>query len=175
MDSTSEDELRRVDRTFAFIDLSGFTAFTDAEGDEAAVRVLEDFRSTVRRVVARRGVRIAKWLGDGAMLVGVEPEQTVEAVVEIEARVHRGESPLPLRAGIARGLVLLIEGDDHTGAAVILASRLCHMAEPHQVLAPASLMSSLMVNTVERFIGDRNVDGFAEPFPVVELLAADRP
>ena len=87
MDPTPEDDLRRVDRTFAFIDLSGFTAFTDAEGDGAAVRVLEEFRRTVRWVVARRGVRIAKWLGDGAMLVGVDPEQPVEAVVEIEARV----------------------------------------------------------------------------------------
>tara|TARA_B100001179_G_scaffold121788_1_gene87086 strand:+ start:593 stop:1120 length:528 start_codon:yes stop_codon:yes gene_type:complete len=175
VDPTPEDELRRIDRTFAFIDLSGFTAFTDAEGDGAAVRVLEEFRRTVRWVVARRGVRIAKWLGDGAMLVGVEPEQTVEAVVEIEARVHRSESPLPLRAGIARGPVLLIEGDDHIGDAVNLASRLCHMAEPQQVLAPASLVSSLMVNTVERPIGDRDVDGFAEPLPVVELLSADRP
>ena len=96
-------------------------------------------------------------------------------MVEIEARVHRGESPLPLRAGIARGPVLLIEGDDHVGDAVNLASRLCHMAEPQQVLAPASLVSSLMVNTVERPIGDRDVDGFAEPLPVVELLSADRP
>ena len=80
-----------------------------------------------------------------------------------------------LRAGIARGPVLLIEGDDHIGDAVNLASRLCRMAEPQQVLAPASLVSSLMVNTVERPIGDRDVDGFAEPLPVVELLSADRP
>lgn len=175
MKSTEEDELRRVDRTFAFIDLSGFTAFTDAEGDGAAVRVAEEFRSTVRWVVARRGVRIAKFLGDGAMLVGVEPEQTVEAVVEIEARIHRSESPLPVRAGIARGLVLLIEGDDHIGAAVNLASRLCNMAEPQQILAPASLVSSLMVNTIERPIGNWDIYGFAEPVPMVELLAADRP
>ena len=109
------------------------------------------------------------------MLVGVEPEQTVEAVVEIEARVHRSESPLPLRVGIARGQVLLVEGDDHIGDAVNLASRLCQMAEPQQVLAPASLVSSLMVNTIERPIGDRDVDGFAEPLPVVELLSTDRP
>ena len=61
-----------------------------------------------------------------------------------------------------RGQVLLGEGDDHIGDAVNLASRLCHMAEPLQVLAPASLVSSLMVNTVERPIGDRDVDGLAE-------------
>ncbi len=72
-------------------------------------------------------------------------------------------------------ILVRIEGDDHIGDAVNLASRLCHMAEPQQVLAPASLVSSLMVNTVERPIGDRDVDGFAEPLPVVELLSADRP
>lgn len=106
------------------------------------------------------------------MLVDVEPEQTVETVVEIEARAHRSESPLPLPAGIARGLVLLIEGDDHIGVAVNLASRLCQMAEPQQVLAPVSLVSSLMVNTVERPIGTWDLDGLGDPFLVVELLSA---
>ena len=167
-------ELRRIDRTFAFIDLSGFTAFTEAEGDGSAVWVIEHFRRIVRQVAGRRGVRISKWLGDGAMLVGVEPEQTVEAVVEIEDLVHQDDLPLPLRAGIARGLVLLIEGDDHIGDVVNLASRLCHMAEPHQVLAPASLVSSLMVNTVGNPIGDWSIDGFAEPISIVQLALADR-
>ena len=108
------------------------------------------------------------------MLVGVEPEQLVEAVVEIEAQVHRSESPLPLRAGIARGSVLLIEGDDHIGDAVNLASRLCNLAEPQQVLAPAALVSLLMINTIDRPIGDRDINGIVEPLPVVELRSADR-
>ena len=71
--------LRRVDRTFAFIDLSGFTAFNERAGDEQAVDVLVEFRNTVRNIASKRGVRIAKWLGDGVMLVGVEPEETVDS------------------------------------------------------------------------------------------------
>ena len=62
----------RVHRSFAFIDVSGFTTLTELEGDERAVDVLTAFRALLRDICSRRGVRIAKWLGDGAMLVCVE-------------------------------------------------------------------------------------------------------
>ena len=45
--------LRRVDRTFAFIDLSGFTAFNERAGDEQAVDVLVDFRNAVRNIASK--------------------------------------------------------------------------------------------------------------------------
>ncbi len=170
MRNISGDEYRRVDRTFAFIDLSGFTSFIDSEGDGAALEVLHDFKSAVRQLAARKGVRIAKWLGDGAMLVGTEPERTVEVVIEIEGVIDMSGSPLKLRAGIARGQVLLVEGEDHIGDAVILASRLCDMAKSHQVLAPASLVSSLLVNSEVEPVGDLEISGFADPVPVVRLL-----
>ena len=65
----------RVPRTFTFVDLSGFTNYTAAFGDDAAGRILSAFRSLVREIASERGVRIAKWLGDGCMLVSVEPTQ----------------------------------------------------------------------------------------------------
>ena len=60
----------RVPRTFVFVDLSGFTNYTAAFGDDAAGRILSTFRAIVREVASERGVRIAKWLGDGCMVVG---------------------------------------------------------------------------------------------------------
>ena len=100
----------RVQRTFAFVDVSGFTAFTDREGDAAAVDMLEKVRGSIRRLASVHGVRVAKWLGDGAMLVGVEPEPVIEAVVEM-IETNRLHSSLPLRAGVASGDVILFEGD----------------------------------------------------------------
>ena len=58
----------RVPRTFVFVDLSGFTNYTAAFGDDAAGRILSTFRAIVREVASERGVRIAKWLGDGCMV-----------------------------------------------------------------------------------------------------------
>ena len=122
-----------VDRTFAFLDLCGFTAFTEAEGAKQAVEVLGEFRTCVRQLAARRGVRIAKWLGDGVMLVSTDPGPMVATVSELLARLDHG--PLRVRAGVASGECLLFEGDDYIGRPVNLAARLCEAAAPGELLA----------------------------------------
>jgi len=159
----------RIDRSIAFIDLSGFTHYTDAEGDGAAVEVLVQFRAAVREVCALKGVRIAKWLGDGAMLIGVEPEQLAEALGDL-SRLLAG-AVLPLRAGVATGAVILFEGDDYIGTSVNLAARLCDTAKPGQVLAPKDFPSSLMVNTRAKQLGDIMLKGIDHPVEVVEIEA----
>ncbi len=124
----------RVHRTFGFLDLCGFTDFVDDHGDEVAVRELQMLRAAVREVTPLFGVRVEKWLGDGLMLVSVEPEPLVGAALAISQR-HRRSGRLTLRCGIASGTVILLEGDDYVGRTVNLASRLCDSAGPGQVLA----------------------------------------
>ncbi|MGH8918964.1 MAG: adenylate/guanylate cyclase domain-containing protein, partial [Actinomycetes bacterium] len=117
----------RVDRSFAFVDLCGFTDFVDTEGDETAVAELRRLRAALRDTVPLFGVRIDKWLGDGALLVGTETDRLVGATVALHER-HGGDGQLPLRAGVAAGSVILLEGDDYAGRAVNLAARLCELA-----------------------------------------------
>src|SRR4051812_11421426 len=97
----------RVPRSFAFVDLSGFTNYTASRGDDAAGQVLSMFRALARRVTSDRGVRIAKWLGDGCMIVGVDESSLIAAVMEIEACAANECAPLSVRAGIASGYALL--------------------------------------------------------------------
>lgn len=161
---------QRVVRTISFIDLSGFTLYTQTKGDEAAVEALMGFRAITRECCARRGVRIAKWLGDGAMLVSLESELVAEAVTEIRTLIDSDEkSPLRLRAGVATGPVILFEGDDHVGSVVNLAARLCDIASEGQVLAPRGFVSALMVNTNTEDMGSVSIRGFDEPIEVVAL------
>ena len=160
----------RVDRSFAFLDLCGFTSYTANEGDARATRVLADFRAVVREIGSRRGVRVAKWLGDGAMLVGVEAEPLVSAVLEIEHRIDDVDSPLPIRGGLVRGPVILFEGDDYIGTPVNLAARLCDAAGPRQVLAAPSFC-----DVCPPWIGAGEpyavaLPGFRDPVEVVRLL-----
>lgn len=124
----------RVHRTFAFVDLCGFTDFVDDYGDDGAVQELQNLRAAVREVTPLFGVRVEKWLGDGLMLVGVDSEPLVGAALAIEQR-HSKIGRLDLRGGIASGAVILLEGDDYVGRAVNLASRLCDIAPPGQLLA----------------------------------------
>lgn len=162
----------RVERGFAFVDLCDFTRYTDDHGDREAVALLAEFRAGLRAVVASHGVRIAKWLGDGAMLVGVENEPLVEAVVHLKDVVAT-QGVLPLRAGMAAGPVILFEGDDYIGNAVNLAAHLCDLASAGRLLAPADLLSDLMVNTRAEAVGLLAIPGFTDRVEVVELREAE--
>lgn len=159
----------RVARTIAFIDLSGFTRHTDAEGDDTAVEILAAFRVVVRDVCSRHGVRIAKWLGDGAMLISVETEPILYALRSIVQRTTAAEIPLGLRTGVAAGDVILFEGDDLIGKSVNLAARLCDLAEPGQVLAELSILAKLPPGTASVRLGAKDVAGFSDPVSLVDL------
>jgi adenylate cyclase len=126
------DAIPLVERAFAFMDLCGFTSFTANNGEHAAIEALTSFRALTRELATRRGVRVAKWLGDGAMLVGVEVGPTIAAAAELIARYegHR----LALRGGLAHGRVLIFDGDDYIGRPANLAARLCQAARPGELL-----------------------------------------
>ena len=131
----------RVDRCFAFVDLCGFTAFTERYGDEHTVVVLANFRTKLREIAARRGVRITKWLGDGAMLSSQEGEPVVSLTIELAARTDPRAVPLQIRGGLALGPVVMFEGDDYIGRAINVAARLCDAATPGQVLATREVVA----------------------------------
>lgn len=125
----------RVERCFGFVDLCGFTSFAEQNGDDRVVVVLADMRTSLRETAARRGVRIVKWLGDGAMLSSTMVDAVIGTTIELAAHMERRPAGLPVRAGLAAGPVVMFEGDDYIGAAVNIAARLCAQAAPHQVLA----------------------------------------
>jgi class 3 adenylate cyclase len=133
----------RVPRTFAFVDLSGFTKYTETLGDDAAGRILARFRAITREVASDRGVRISKWLGDGCMVVAVDRADMLAFALDLERRASVACAPLGVRMGIASGFALLFEGDDYIGSAVNLAARLCDAAEPGEILLPAELAETL--------------------------------
>jgi adenylate cyclase len=159
----------RVRRTFAFVDLSGFTALTEAEGDERAVTLLAVFRSTLREICSRRAVRIAKWLGDGAMLVSVESKPLMAATLEMKFAADSSPQPIAVKCGITIGDVILLEGDDYIGHAVNVASRLCDLAEGHEVLALADLIPDIPAWATIESTDEIVVRGLEHPVHVVRL------
>jgi class 3 adenylate cyclase/YHS domain-containing protein len=136
----------RVHRSFAFVDVSGFTALTELEGDEQAVEVLTAFRALLRDICSRRGVRIAKWLGDGAMLVCVETRPLLETILELHHVVCEVSGPVAsvsIRSGVSSGNVILMEGDDYIGYCVNVAARLCDLAQSGEALVEPFVLAHL--------------------------------
>jgi len=159
----------RVERHFAFVDLCDFTRYTDGHGDEKAVAVLTGFRAAARETCSDHGVRVAKWLGDGAMFVSTEAPRLVTCVLALKRRVEELDVALPLRAGLAGGAVILFEGDDYIGGPVNLAARLSDVAGPREILACAELASCVPPDATAFDMGSREIAGFAEPVAVVRI------
>jgi class 3 adenylate cyclase len=162
----------RVERTFAFVDLCGFTHFTSTHGDERAVDVLTRFRAAVRAIGSSHGVRVAKWLGDGAMFVSTTEDALVESILDLAGRVDEEGVRLPLRGGLAGGAVILFEGDDYIGGPVNLAARLCDAARPRELLAVASLAGVVPAWAQTVDVGARDISGFPMAVDVVRIEPA---
>jgi class 3 adenylate cyclase len=161
----------RVERAFAFIDLCGFTRFTDAHGDQQAVDVLTRFRGDVREIASAHAVRVDKWLGDGVMLVSTDDDRLVETVLELARCSETYGVSLPMRAGLAAGAVILLEGDDYVGSSVNLAARLCSAAGPNEVLATLRLAAVVKDGADVIPVGALEVPGFVQPVEVARIEA----
>lgn len=164
----------RTELTFGFIDISGFTRYNTTQGDEAAVAVLADFRAAARAVASSRGVRVERWMGDGALMTCRQTAPLVCATFELGLHLVDTGFPLPVRAGIASGWVVLFEGDDYVGTPINLASRLCAQARPGQVLVTETVARCVPRGVRRTPVDEVAVRGLDEPVPVVALTAATR-
>lgn len=167
-------------RTFAFVDLAGFTALTELHGDEAAADVVGAFFERARSAVAGRG-ELVKTLGDAVMLAFASPTDALVGVGELlEASVADSTLPVP-RAGLNHGSAIRRD-DDWFGAAVNLTARIAGQASGGEALATAGVASAargLGLPTVDLGCFDlRNILDPVELFqigliPPVEAISID--
>jgi adenylate cyclase len=122
-----------VEATFAFVDLAGFTALTEAHGDTEAVNVIRSFRGRVLDNL-RPGDLLVKTIGDAVMLTFPSPRRAVEALRALLRRelAHDDMVLLP-RAGAHHGVAVAADGDFY-GAGVNLAARVAGQARGGELL-----------------------------------------
>ena len=116
----------------AFLDLTGYTALTEEQGDEAAAEVAGRLASLVHRAAQAHGGHPVKWLGDGVMFYFPEPGSAVLSALELVE-----ETPAAIegraRVGVNAGQVISREGD-YFGRTVNVAARIADYARPDEVL-----------------------------------------
>ena len=121
--------LARVSMAFCFVDLTGFTRYTEEEGDEEALDLIERFVDTVEATLPNEAT-IVKTIGDEVMVVSPEPATLTEWAVGFLALFQ--ERPQP-RVGIHYGAAVFRDGD-YFGGDVNLAHRVVTRALGGEVL-----------------------------------------
>ena len=157
---TSEIQLGHVTVTLCFIDLTGFTRYTEEEGDIEALEVVENFVAAVESTLPPEAT-IVKTIGDEVMVVSPDPAALTEWAVVLLGRFP--ERPQP-RVGIHCGDAVYRDGD-YFGSQVNLAHRIVNRA-----LAGEILVTDVVAAAVEARgelelepIGRVTLEGFPEP------------
>jgi adenylate cyclase len=127
----------RIEATFAFVDMAGFTALTERQGDEDAADLATMF-ADITRAALSPGDRLIKTIGDAVLITSPHPTAGLTLVERLLTEAAN-EPRLPtLRAGLHHGEAVERDGDVF-GAAVNLAARVAAEAHPAEVLGTASV------------------------------------
>src|SRR5919202_1434772 len=122
--------------TFMFADIAGFTALTEAHGDEEAAALVADFEDAVRAELPGSGGKQVKTIGDALMLSVPDPTAAILLGLRITHELMLGHGAPAVRVGLHHGPAGERDGD-YFGAAVNLAARVSAEAVGGEVLMTA--------------------------------------
>jgi adenylate cyclase len=153
-------QVGRASMAFCFVDLTGFTRYTEEEGDEEALDLVERFVETVEDTLPAEAT-IVKTIGDEVMIVSRDPATLTEWAVGFLGLF--GDRPQP-RVGLHYGAAVYREGD-YFGREVNLAHRVVARALGGEVLVTRALADAIGESDYLEFepIGDVELKGFPEP------------
>ena len=123
---------------FCFVDLTGFTRYTEEEGDEEALDLVERFVETVEATLPAEAL-IVKTIGDEVMIVSPDPVTLTEWAVGFLGLF--GERPQP-RVGIHYGRAVYRDGD-YFGGEVNLTHRVVARALGGEVMVTAAVVDAI--------------------------------
>jgi adenylate cyclase len=166
---TAEIELGHVNVTLCFIDLTGFTRYTEEEGDIEALDVVENFVVNVESTLPREAT-IVKTIGDEVMVVSPDPASLTEWAVDFLSRFPQRPQP---RVGIHYGDAVYRDGD-YFGSQVNLVHRVVNRALAGEVLVTDSVCGAIAASDRLRFepIGEVSLKGFPAPTSLFVVRAA---
>jgi class 3 adenylate cyclase/PAS domain-containing protein len=193
MSGDADDPLktRRRDITVVFVDLRGFTGFTESAEPEEVMSVLREYHAELGRAIMTYDGTIEHFTGDGVMILFNDPlpveNHELQAIrmslvmrdsVAVLARgwKKRGHE-LGFGVGIAGGYATIgtigFEGRlDYgaIGAVTNLSARLCGEARDGQILISPRIFSKTETHIQVEPVGELSLKGFHRPVFVHNVL-----
>jgi class 3 adenylate cyclase len=189
---------RRREVTIMFVDMRGFTAFSETAAPEDVLGVLREYHAEVGRLVNLHEGTIEHFAGDGVMLIFNDPaplDDPAMAAVRMAldlrdavARLSLGWRKLGYQLGcgmgIAQGFATIgtigfAGRQDYgvIGAVNNLAARLCGEAAPGQILVAQRVFGRVEDRVVAESMGELKLKGLHAPvtaFNVVGLKESEK-
>ena len=180
----------RREVTVMFMDLRGFTAFTEVAEPDEVTGLLSEYQAMVGPIAAQHRGTLDSFAGDGMMIIfndPIEVPDAAEQAVRMALAVHENFRPLSedwlrrdfaldLGIGIATGYAMCgafgIERRSYytaIGRVCNLAARLCSEAKGGQTLADAGTYARVEELFEAEDIGMVTLKGFKAPIPVVDI------
>jgi adenylate cyclase len=190
----TDDPLRshRREITVVFLDLRGFTAFTETADPEEVMGVLREYHAEMGRLIMAHQGTLERFAGDGIMIFFNDPlELDNPAVHAVRMAVEMQQSFVQLNAGwkkrgydlnmgigIAQGYATLgaigFEGRQDYGAignVTNLAARLCAEAGAGQILISQRVLSRIEDMVQAEPVSELVLKGFRQPVPAFNVAA----
>jgi adenylate cyclase len=189
----TDDPLKshRREITVVFLDLRGFTAFTETAEPEEVMGVLREYHAAMGRLILAHEGTLERFTGDGIMVFFNDPTPVPDAAqraVRMALAMHREVAALAaawkkrgidlaMGIGIAQGYATIggigFEGRIDYGAigtVTNLAARLCGEAQGGEILLSQRVVAALGDEFVIEPAGEFNLKGFHRALPVHRAL-----
>jgi adenylate cyclase len=163
------DDLGRVTMAYCFVDLAGFTRFTEEEGDEEALDLIERFVDSVEATLPGEAT-VVKTIGDEVMIVSPEAVPLTEWAVGFLGLFQ--ERPQP-RVGVHCGDAVYRDGD-YFGTQVNLTHRVVARALGGEVMVTRAVADAGADSQYLHFepIGEVVLKGFPNPIELFTVHPA---
>jgi adenylate cyclase len=151
------------------IDVVGYSRLM-GEDEAGTARAVREHRDAARPIIAGRGGRIVKTMGDGLLLEFPSVVAAVESAIAIQKLMRERNADTPpnkrilYRIGVNLGDVL-IEGEDILGDGVNIAARLEGICEPGGILVSGSAFDHVRGKVDANFVdlGEKQLKNIARP------------
>lgn len=139
--AAGEFEHADVDTVVIFVDIAGFTAFTEVHGDHRAAELADRFAAIAAGALGP-GDDMIKTLGDAVMITSSDPAAALAFLRRLHDETSRIDGFPLLRAGLCAGPVVKRFGDVF-GSTVNTAARLAAVARPGQIVCNAAAVAAV--------------------------------
>jgi class 3 adenylate cyclase/YHS domain-containing protein len=167
----TDDARSTATSTFVFADLAGYTALTEAHGDEHAADEAAAFVGAVRQLLTDYDAEEVKAIGDALLLRVAQPVDAVHLAARIIGDLCERDRSLGVRVGMHTGTAVR-RGDDWFGSAVNVASRVADLACSGEVLMTAATREAVagaLLPGQLRARGAHELKNLRDPVSIFEL------